>query len=270
MPVTTSLPKLSYTQVGHRGPHVLLIMGFGMRGEVWKPQVEGLGGECQVVYYDARGIGESDPVGDSLSMTDMAHDAQRVLDAVGWKDKVHLVGVSMGGMVAQELALLEPDRFASLSLLATHAGGRAAWLPPVSGIWNFLAMRIGPPKQRARAFARLLYPRSYLRTAADHDAFRKRMKLQMGHQPHPLTLRRQLAAIRRHDTRARLPKVEIPTLIVKPELDILVSPAHSDRIKQGIKHAAMMSLPNVGHGLIFQSADQINTRLLEHFRKSEA
>lgn len=57
----------------------------------------------------------------------------------------------------------------------------------------------------------------------------------------------------------------MPTLIIKPELDILVSPRHSDRLHRDIRHAALMKLPDAGHGLIFQCAEKVNQRLLEHF-----
>ena len=239
-------------------------MGFGMRGEVWKPQIDGLQGECQLIYYDNRGIGESDEVDDVLSMQDMAQDAERVLDAAGWTEEVHLVGVSMGGMVAQELALLSPDRCASLTLVATHAGGPKAWLPPAQGILRFLAVHLGSPKKRSRAMAKLLYPERFLKEC-DTKLLRARMTLQMGPQARRSTLRRQLSAIRRHDTRKRLRQLEMPTLIIKPELDILISPRHSDRLQQNIEHASMMKLPDAGHGLIFQCADQVNQRLLRHF-----
>lgn len=269
MPTTPSLPSISYQHVGESGPRVLLLMGFGMRGEVWKPQIDGLQNDCQLIHFDNRGIGQSDEVGEAISMRDMATDAARVLDAVGWSEEVHVVGVSMGGMIAQELALLTPDRVASLTLVATHAGGPNAWLPPPKGIVHFLATHVGPAEKRAQAMAKLLYPKRFLREV-DNQALKERMHFQMAPRPRRETLRKQLAAIRRHDTRKRLEKLRMPTLIIKPERDILVSPRHSDRLKEGIKHAKVMKLPEAGHGLIFQCAEKVNQRLLEHFASATA
>jgi pimeloyl-ACP methyl ester carboxylesterase len=197
-------------------------------------------------------------------MLDMAKDAARVLDALGWHDAVHLVGVSMGGMVAQELALHQPDRFATLSLLATHAGGFGAILPRLTGIAHFLAVRVGPAKKRQRALARLLYPKSFL-SQCDRAALAARMDFQLQQQPPRKAIRRQMVAIYRHDTRKRLAAIRIPTLIIKPEKDILVHPRHSDSLARAISHASVLRLPDAGHGLIYQSAVAINQRLLEHF-----
>lgn len=239
-------------------------MGLGMRGEVWKPQLDGLQDHCQLLHFDNRGVGESDNIGEFLSMQDMARDAARVLDAAGWTEDVHLVGVSMGGMISQELALFSQERFASLTLVATHPGGPTSWLPPALGIARFLAVQFGPPEKRTEAMAKLLYPKSFL-DSCDREQLHQRMTFQMGSRPKRHTMKKQLAAIRRHDTRQRLGQIYLPTLIIKPELDILVNPEHSERLKRGIRHASMMVLPDAGHGLIFQSAQEVNERLLEHF-----
>ncbi len=267
MALTQTSPQLSFTQVGDTGPKVLLIMGYGMRGEVWKPQVDELSKQCQVAFFDNRGIGESERIAETISMLDMAKDALRVLDHLQWNDGVHLVGVSMGGMIAQELALYAQERIASLSLLATHAGGKIAIVPPPKGLFTALTMGLGPAHKRQKRLAKLLYPESYLQSC-DREQLQARMKLQMGKPAIRHTMRSQLAAIRAHDTRERLANLRIPTLIVKPEKDLLVRPSHSDDLHRRIVDSSLMRLPNAGHGLIFQSAKQLNQRLLEHFQKA--
>lgn len=265
MPLTQSSPQLSFTQVGNSGPRVLLVMGYGMRGEVWKPQVDELRKHCQVAYFDNRGIGESERIREPISMLDMAKDALRVLDELQWTGGVNLVGVSMGGMISQELALHAPERFVSLSLIATHAGGKRAFLPAPKGIAAFLSMRFGPESERANRLAKLLYPESYL-ARCDREQLKARMRLQIGTPAHRTTMRRQLAAIRSHDTRKRLANLNVPTLIVKPEKDLLVRPSNSEELHRRIPGSRLMRLPEAGHGLIYQSAAEINQRLLEHFR----
>ncbi len=240
-------------------------MGYGMRGKVWKPQVDELRKHCQVLFFDNRGIGGSEDILSSISMQEMAKDSLRVLDEAGWADEVHVVGVSMGGMIAQELALCAPARCASLTLIATHAGGPAKFLPPAKGIVRFVATQLAPANKRPQALAKLLYPRSFLKSC-NREQLASRMKLQMGDAASKATMRRQLAAIRNHDTRARLPNLTLPTLIVKPEKDILVRPRHSDELHKRIVGSSLMQLPNAGHGLIFQSAKDLNRRLLEHFQ----
>lgn len=264
MGLTSTSPQLSFTRVGEAGPKVLLIMGYGMRGEVWKPQVDELSKHCQVLFFDNRGIGESEALSGSISMLDMARDALRVLDHAEWSDNVHLVGVSMGGMIAQEVALQAQERLASLSLIATHAGGKGAVLPPPKGVVRALSMSLGPARKRSERLAKLLYPKSFLQSC-DRDLLHNRMKFQMGKQAARDTLRGQFSAIRGHDTRARLAQLQVPTLIVKPEKDILVRPSHSEELHRRIPGSRMMRLPEAGHGLIFQSAEKLNSLLLEHF-----
>ncbi len=261
---TDSSPQLSFTQVGEKGPKGLFIMGYGMRGQMWKPQVDELSQSCQVVFFDNRGIGESEPIGSTLSMDDMASDALRVLDQLAWLEDVHLVGVSMGGMIAQEVALKAPKRLATLSLIATHAGGRGAVVPPARGIMQALTLGFGPAHKRTQALAKLLYPKSYLQ-ACDREQLHARMQAQTGTPAPRHTMRKQLAAIRAHDTRGRLSQLAMPTLVVKPEKDILVRPRHSEDLHKRIPHSSLMRVADAGHGLIFQSAQAINQRLLEHF-----
>ncbi len=242
-------------------------MGYGMRGKVWKPQVDELRKHCQVLFFDNRGIGASDAIGHPISMKDMAHDSLRVLDEAEWNDGVHVVGVSMGGMIAQELALCAPTRCASLTLIATHAGGPAKFLPPVSGMVRFVATQLAPASKRTQALAKLLYPRSFLQNC-NREQLASRMKLQMGDAASRITMRHQLAAIRNHDTRDRLGNLALPTLIVKPEKDILVKPRHSDELHRRIVSSSLMRLPDAGHGVIFQSAKDVNRLLLDHFRRN--
>src|SRR5690606_24348175 len=101
--MTETSPRLAYVVRGTSGPDVLLIMGFGMGKELWEPQLAGLERTHRLVAFDNRGVGASER-GDrrAFSMALLADDACRVLDAVGL-ERAHVVGVSMGGMIAQEM-----------------------------------------------------------------------------------------------------------------------------------------------------------------------
>src|SRR3954471_8301499 len=94
---TDTSPRLAYHVEGAAGPPVLLVMGFGMSGVVWRPQVGALRAEHRVAFYDHLGLGDSDPAPPRPTMATMAGDALRVLDALDWPS-AHVVGVSMGGM----------------------------------------------------------------------------------------------------------------------------------------------------------------------------
>jgi pimeloyl-ACP methyl ester carboxylesterase len=83
-------------------------------------------------------------------------------------------------------------------------------------------------------------------------------------------LRLQLRAVLRHDTAGRLPDLRLPTLVIAPDLDILVRPSACRRLAELIPGARIERIPDAGHGLVYQSADRINDWLLDHFASAEA
>ncbi len=262
---TVSTPEIAYELGGTPGaPRVLLVMGFGMRGNVWRPQIEGLGAELELAWFDNRGIGESAADATWFRMGDLAADALRVADALGWDD-FHLVGVSLGGMIAQEVAFTAPNRLRSLTLVATHPGGRLGILPTAQGLYHWLSAVFGPAKARVTHLTRLLYPASFL-AEVDATVLRQRMQVQVGTPPPRATSVRQIRAILGHDTRARLPTLRTPTLVVKPTGDLLIRPLHSDVLAAGIPGARKLELPGAGHGLTFHAAAEVNRAILEHVR----
>jgi pimeloyl-ACP methyl ester carboxylesterase len=152
-------------------PHrVVFVMGLGGDHGQWEPQTNYFNtrADTQCVVLDNRGIGFSDPVGGRWTTRDMAKDVLRVLDHLGWHQRVHIVGLSMGGMISQELALLGPlHRFASLTLISTIAGGLrslgyfALSLP--TGIRTLASTFLSSsPSAQLDGGLRLLYPAPFL------------------------------------------------------------------------------------------------------------
>lgn len=261
--LTETRPRLAWDLHGEQGPPVLLVMGFAMRGLVWRPQLDLLPLHHRVITYDHRGIGRSESAGRLWTMQLLAADARRVLDAAGW-ESAHVVGVSMGGMVAQELALRHPERVRSLTLVVTHGGGAAAWRPSREGLSALSATLAGPVAGRVEALERLLYPAEYL-ASVDRVAFRASLGDRTGYKPPRRTLVGQLGAIVRHHTVPRLPRIAVPTLVVRAGRDILVDPAHSHTLAERIPGAELLDFPDAGHGVIHQCRDPLNERLLAHF-----
>jgi pimeloyl-ACP methyl ester carboxylesterase len=265
--VTPDAPRIAWELHGRSGPPVVLLMGMGMRGRVWRPQVERLAGDHRLITFDNRGVGDSEDAPGAWSMKDMAGDVLRVMDAAGW-ERAHVAGVSMGGMVAQELALAAPERLRSLALIATHAGGPSAKLPPWRGLRGFLQVNLLPPEERLHALAYLLYPPEYLRQA-DREAMVERMREQLGARPPGAVRLKQLLAVMRHDTRVRLGRLRVPTLVIRSGEDALVSPREQSRLAARIAHAEVVSFERAGHGLIFQCADSLAARLRAWFARHE-
>ena len=264
---TKSTPALHYERAGDAGPAVLLVMGLGMQGRVWDPQVRDLCADHRVAFFDNRGIGKSDALSGRPTILDFASDALRVADACGFS-QFHVVGVSLGGMIAQEIALSAKERVTSLTLIATHAGGPFGLTPRLAGLVAFARSFAGPRSQRIRALQDLLYPKEFLATV-DQAKLDARMKLQVGERAAPRTMVGQLFAVVRHDTRRRLDGIVAPTLVIRPDRDILVRPTHSNHLARGIRRSTLLSVPDAGHGVTFQGAELVSDAIRKHVAETE-
>lgn len=265
MPTTISHGStLHYTKAG-AGPPVLFIQGVGAIGRAWRPQLEALAVDHTVLAFDNRGIGDS-PLGSApLSIETMASDALAVADTEG-ATCFDVVGHSMGGIIAQQVALTAPTRVRSLSLLCTFArgaqGARLSWDLLLAG----LRSRIGPPTARRRAFVELVMPREYLahvdRAALDAeltDLFGR----DLAHQP-PIVMR-QLKAMGRYDALDRLGSLgSIPVLVVSATHDRIALPAFGRQLAAAIPGARYVEIPDAGHAVPIQCADLISRLLADH------
>jgi len=242
------------------------MMGFGMPGAVWGPQVGELQRDHRCCHYDHLGVGHSDRGPFLRTIPAMADDAVRILDDLSW-DRAHIVGVSMGGMIAQELALRSQDRCRSLTLIATHGGGSVGSLPTSRGMRLFLQGLFGGPKHRMRSLPRLLYPDEFLHSIGP-KAIRSHLDVRLGHPPALRTVLGQLYAVWRHSTESRLSRIAVPTLLVRPGKDILIRPSQTDRLAPRIANSHVLRFDDAGHGVTFQKAAELNAALRDHFASS--
>ena len=162
MPIlTTAGASLLYSRAGN-GPPVLLIQGVGVVGNGWTPQVDGLRERFTLVSFDNRGIGASTTRDGRLTIEDMAADALAIMDAEGI-ERFHVAGHSMGGVIAQALALRVPARVKSLAFLCTFVRGKDGSKITMPMLATALRMRIGTRAMRRNAFLELIMPQRYLR-----------------------------------------------------------------------------------------------------------
>jgi pimeloyl-ACP methyl ester carboxylesterase len=221
--------SISYSKTG-TGPPVLLIQGVGVIGEGWRPQVDGLSHAFSLITFDNRGIGASTrTAGRPLSIEDMAADALAILDAeeIG---RCHVVGHSMGGLIAQHVALVAPHRVESLALLCTFPYGKCATRVTPRMLVRALRMRVGTRKMRRRAFLELVMSRTFLRTAP-RARLAERLRPLFGHDlaEQPRIVVEQLRAMARYDMRDRLRELQsVRTLVLSAAQD-RIAPAHYGR-----------------------------------------
>ncbi len=241
-------------------------MGFGMPGAVWGPQVEDLQLDHRCCHYDHLGVGDSERGPFLRTMPAMADDALRVMDELSW-ERAHVVGVSMGGMIAQELALRARDRLQSLTLVATHGGAPIASLPTPKGLWLFIRGLFGGKKTRMKTLPRLLYTDAFIESMGSE--LLQHLDVRLGRPPKLRTVLGQLYAVNRHSTESRLSQIETPTLLVRPGLDILIRPTQTDRLAARIPDAEVLRFDDAGHGVTFQKAAELNAALRLHFARQE-
>ena len=197
--------RLSATVSGS-GPPLVLIHGVGVHGDGWLPQVKRLERSYTCMRFDNRGIGRSQPIGSPLSVERMAADVGALMDAAGWED-AHVVGHPLGGLAGVELALTAPHRIRSLALLCTSAAGRDLVQMSRWSIWIGLRMKLGPRRQRRRAFLEMVLPASSERRRA-HDEVAASLAPLFGYDlaDQPLISLKQAAATRSYSAVDRLDK----------------------------------------------------------------
>ncbi len=259
-----------YYEVSGFGPPVLFIQGVGVIGEGWRMQVDYLRPHFQTLVFDNRGIGRSSPCFGPLTIEAMAADARGVMDAAGW-DSAHIVGHSMGGVIAQQLALDCPDRIRSLSLLCTFPRGRDAARITPRVLWATLRTRIGTRRMRRRAFLEMLIPPEDLRQVES-----ERLALQLAPligrdlADQPPILLKQLQALARHDCSHRLGGLDgIPTLVVSARHDPIAVPRYGRQLADLIPGALFEEMPDASHGMIVHQPQGINQRLEAFFTQVE-
>src|SRR3954451_19071554 len=222
-------------EISGDGPGVLFIQGIGVEGGCWRPQAKALSSHYQTMYFDNRGIGKSLPCTGPISIETMAQDALALMDWAGWQS-AHVVGHSMGGVIAQQLALAAPRRVRSLSLLCTFPRGKdAARLTPWV-LWMTFRTRIGTRRMRRRAFLEMLWPADALRDA-DTDELAERLSALVGRDlsEQPPVLMKQLLAMGRHNALARLKDLSgIPTLVLSGEKDPIALPRYGRMLADAI------------------------------------
>jgi 3-oxoadipate enol-lactonase len=239
--------EIHWLRAGDRaGTPVLLVMGLSGSHRDWYRLIPHLA-DCDVVLLDNRGTGMSSAVGGLLTMDDMARDAVAVLDAAGL-ETAHVHGTSMGGMIAQHLALTHRDRVRSLVLSATTPGGMLG-KPP----WRMLAATALRPVIGSRRTWPMIAPMVYAERTrlGAPERVREDLRIRSEHPTAARTTVAQMAAIARHDTRRRLGELAgLPVTVIHGDLDRLVPLPHGRALADGIPGARFVLLEGSAHILM--------------------
>jgi pimeloyl-ACP methyl ester carboxylesterase len=252
---------LLYERSGAGEPLLLIVGMSGTRLSWGEPFLEALRVDFEVLVYDHRGVGGSTPTAEPFSIADLAADASALLAAVGWAS-AHVVGISMGGMIAQELAITHPEQVRTLTLGCTYAGGEGSALAPDTTLARLgAAWQSGDREQAIRAGWEVNVSEPFTHDDAAFAAFRARaMEL-----PVPLAvIMLQMQAIGGHDTSARLATIGAPTLVVHGTEDIMLPVVNAAHIADAIGGARVEILDGVGHLFFVERPQQSAALIREH------
>ena len=244
------------------GEPVLMIMGLGANSLGWYRVLPEIAESHRAIVFDNRGTGRSDAIGRRLlRMEDLVEDALAVLDAAG-EQSAHIVGASMGGMIAQQLALHHPERVRSLALCCTTPVSRQG-LPP----WRLIAGAVLRTFMDARQSAWLMEPALYAdRTRSDHrEEIDRDMDVRTAHPTPARTTWLQLVAIARHDTRERLADLAgIPMTVIHGEEDVLIPLERGLLLHDLVPGSRVAIIPEAAHVLTTDDAEASIAALLDH------
>jgi 3-oxoadipate enol-lactonase len=211
-----------YYEVHGNGPPLVLLMGIGYDSSLWTlAQVPALSTLFQVVLVDNRDAGRSAKASQPYEIADLADDVAGLLDALGIP-RTHLLGLSMGGMIAQEFALRHPDRLDHLVLAGTGAAPARNAVDPIQ-VWNWLKANDATGDVFGGQQFVSLFSAAFLR---NHQAVRDTADL-LASNPYPVSPEaygRQADAYLRFDALDRLGAITAPTLVVVGEQDLLTPP----------------------------------------------
>jgi 3-oxoadipate enol-lactonase len=235
-----------------RRPWLLLIQGMGFDRSGWGPVLRNLRRQFRLVLADNAGTGSSDRRPGTMTVADMAADVVAVLGAarIG---RAHVLGVSLGGMVAQELAITHPERVDRLVLACTTPGWPATY-PMPRGTVRLIAATAGVPRARAL--------RRHVTNALGADTVRQRpelvdriVRLQLSRPRDSGALLAQAAAGVRYAGRRRRARIRAHTLVLQGGADNIVDPRNGWLLANGIPGARLVTFPRLGHLLFWEDPD---------------
>jgi 3-oxoadipate enol-lactonase len=252
------------------GPPLLLSSGFTAQASGWHdPFIERLQRQFTTIRYSHRGTGTSDRLSGEITFRELADDAAGLLDALRI-EKAHALGVSMGGMIAQELALNHPSRVLGLVLGCTACSGvnseREGVVRPASEVLALLTPKpeLSREDQIRRSWPAVTTP-EFLESHPEVLEERLRRSLI---NPTPVeTAMRQMAAGQAFDAFDRLPEVKAPTLVIHGDRDVLVPVENAYILKERIPDAELHIVPGAGHLFTFELPEESATAVVEFLTK---
>ncbi len=244
MPIT----RVNDIDIAHQmtgaGEPLVMIMGITGSKWHWLGFDRRMGEDFLAIAFDNRGVGETSAPDELYTIPQMAEDTLGLMDAIGI-DRAHVFGVSMGGMIAQEIALGHPERVKTLVLGCTHFGGMAQILPEPDVYQRAFIIAGKGAEQATRDILSVNLTPDFM--AKRPDVVEALVRHGMTNRMKKHALAGQMAAVSGHDTVSRLPGLTVPTLVLAGDADELIPPGNSVEISGLIPQARITLFPGIGH-----------------------
>jgi pimeloyl-ACP methyl ester carboxylesterase len=255
--------QIVYRRIG-KGRPLVVLNGFAATSADWDPSfIDRLASSNELIVLDNRGIGRSIDNGQPFDIAELADDAARVIEMLGI-ERVNVLGWSMGGFIAETLALQHPSRINKLVLLSTDPGGANADRASAE-VWSQLTDMSGTPHEQARRLLSLVFPRAIVESIYREfgdivAAARAQLSADL--------VNRQVAAMdawHRTGIGNRVREINVPVLVATGTADIVIPPSNALRLVNAIPGAWLAQFNSGGHAFMFQYprplADLINNFL---------
>lgn len=259
MPEVQANGQTIYHEVHGDGEPLLCVMGLAANTLAWTLEVPALSQRHRTVIFDNRDVGRSSMADGPYEVSDMARDALALADALEL-ESFHLLGVSLGGAISQEMALAAPERVRTLTLAVTWARS-GAWARKLSDVWGARRQDATREQHIDELMLRTLSEEFFENTEA--VAFLRRMMLSDPNPQPPEAFARQLAASSRHDARDRLGSLEMPVHVIGAEHDILVPVWKSHELAELSPGATLTVLERSPHGINLERAEEFSGAVLD-------
>jgi len=255
-----------YYEIYGEGDPLVLIMGLRRNIEWWYCQIPSLSRHYKVIAFDNRGAGRSDKPEMQYSIRLFADDTAALMEALG-VSSAHVLGISMGGYIAQELSINYPDKINGLILGCTGCGGSRAVLMSPERMKTFTANKGLNPEEILQKDMDLYFSARYARENEDNidDFIQRSLRY---YQP-PDAFFRQVDACLNHDSGDRLAHIAAPTLIMAGDDDPLVPSENSQILKALMPRADLYLFPGCRHCFFIEEADHFNRKALDFFNSLE-
>ena len=249
-----------YHEVHGTGEPLLWIGGLGANILEIPYLIDAYSKRFQFIVFDSRGCGRSDKPAEDYSMPGFADDTAHLLGALGI-DSAYVYGSSMGGMIAQELALRHPERVRALVLGCTTAGAVRGVQPSPETIQKMIRNQSLAGDEALEAGWELGYSRAYI--AANRESLFERARNASRHAAPKESYMRQVLAAAKHDTYDRLSAISCPVLIIHGSEDVMIPSGNAHLLKDHIPHAELVILEGMGHGYNLEAQERADAAVIE-------